>query len=398
MDFETETYTNEGIVLPMNEERQNETLGSFLKKAREKKSLSLDAISRHTKISSSNLDALEKDNRDALPNIAYVKGFVKSYCKIVDTDLDYCLELLEQLYGQEIHREEKIVPQIVAEATQATKNTPAIELSSDLKVKLLGMVAVVAIGGFIAYNRSSEVPQEVKSEVVKPETLTSKTPLTVTTETNSTAETSVDDPSSDAAVEIESKDTIEEVTEVKADVAPTPSPVKAEVAETKKEVEVAPAPAPEPVKKEKVKAEDKKEIDFYNLPYPLYKISKDADEAKKLIPAGYQILSEGKQNVFITATEGDTWITYKQDSDQVKKFILKQGRYLIIRGNDVRVFLGNANVTKVFLNNNLLDFTTKSGVKSLVFPQELGKKLKLPLFIFKNDGSVITSEEYLQGN
>lgn len=378
MDFETETYTNEGIVLPMNEERQNDTLGSFLKKAREKKSLSLDAISRHTKISSTNLDALEKDNRDALPNIAYVKGFVKSYCKIVDTDLNYCLELLEKLYGKDIHKEEKIVPQVVVEAAQVSKSSPSMELSSDIKIKLLGVVAVVAIGGFIAYNRSSEKAVEVKEEVVTPQTLTSTTPLTATTEPE------VEEKEIEIAPE---EATEEKVVEVKAE----EKEIEAEPVEKKIEKVAETKPVE---KKEKVQ----NDIEFYNLPYPLYKISSEADEAKKLIPSGYQILTEGKQNVFITATSGDTWITYKSDDEQTKKFILKQGRYLIIRGDDVRVFLGNANATKVFLNNNLLDINTKSGVKSLVFPQELGKKLKLPLFIFKNDGSVITSQEYLQGN
>ena len=104
----------------------------------------------------------------------------------------------------------------------------------------------------------------------------------------------------------------------------------------------------------------------------------------------------GKQNVFINAVTGDTWITYKQDDAPIKKFVLKKNRTLLIRGDEIRLFLGNINVTKIFLNNQLLDIDSKNGIKSLVFPKENKAKYVLPLFLFKEDGTVITSDEYLK--
>ena len=101
----------------------------------------------------------------------------------------------------------------------------------------------------------------------------------------------------------------------------------------------------------------------------------------------------GKQNVFINAVDGDTWITYKSDANPIKKFVLKKGRTLLVRGDLVRIFLGNINVARVFLDNKPLTITSRSGVKSLVFPQEKASEFKLPLFIY-NSGKAITSSEY----
>ena len=57
MDLERsyEQMNSTGIISSMNEETKNETIGSFLKKSRLDKSLSLDAISKHTKINKTNL-------------------------------------------------------------------------------------------------------------------------------------------------------------------------------------------------------------------------------------------------------------------------------------------------------------------------------------------------------
>ncbi len=100
-----------------------------------------------------------------------------------------------------------------------------------------------------------------------------------------------------------------------------------------------------------------------------------------------------KQNVFITAIKGDSWLTYKNGSDPVKSFTLRQGRFILIRGDEVRVYLGNVNVTKIFYNGNLVKFDAKSGIKSLVFPQSNASKYKLPLFLFdKTSGQITTNE------
>lgn len=62
-----------------------ESLGFRLKKIREEKNISLEEIKKKTKLSLNVLKALEENNlTDYAP--AYIKGFLKIYCKFLDID------------------------------------------------------------------------------------------------------------------------------------------------------------------------------------------------------------------------------------------------------------------------------------------------------------------------
>jgi cytoskeletal protein RodZ len=392
---QTEASEQTGIVIEMTENTEETNrdikIGDLLREAREAKSLSLDAISRHTKINCTNLEALENNDKDSLPNIAYVKGFVKSYSRIVDVDTNHALELLDQLYNAQptqVHTEEPKVELVTEPEVKTTK--PASEsIDSSLKMKIFGVVAACAVAAFIFVNRTEKV-EEKKAEkiVVKPQVLTAETPLT-----------KIDAPKPVVLKEEPKKEAESEPKAV--EVKPVEKPVEKKVEKVEEKKVEKKVEKVEEKKVEKVaEKSEKKEIEFYNFPFPLYTVkSITAEQKTELIPASYQnSIIEGKQNIFIRATEGDTWLTYKSDSDPIKKFILKKGRYILIRGDEVKIFLGNVHIAKVFLNNELLDIKSRSGVKSLVFPQELAKNQKLPLFIFQKSGKVITSQEYLENN
>lgn len=127
-----------------------------------------------------------------------------------------------------------------------------------------------------------------------------------------------------------------------------------------------------------------------------------SEEAQKeLLPAKYRIQpTKGTETLFINASEGESWLTYKVDDKDIKKFVLRQGRTLFLRGSVIRVFMGNTHSLKVFYNNKLINLnaTNKSGVKNLVLPEELKTKYLAPLFVFKEDGTAVTSDEFLKEN
>ncbi len=75
--------------------------------------------------------------------------------------------------------------------------------------------------------------------------------------------------------------------------------------------------------------------------------------------------SEG-HNLFINALEGDTWISYQVDGGDIKRYVLKKGRTLLLQAKEtILIFFGNLNIAKIFYNNQLVDAKTRSGVKSL---------------------------------
>lgn len=161
-------------------------------------------------------------------------------------------------------------------------------------------------------------------------------------------------------------------------------PVKVITAPKKKEV------APEPVVEEKKAVESTEEQFTFKDDKTLVETYLPKNIANSMV--------EGKQNIFLNAYKDDVWITYKVDNEPIRKFTLLKDKTLFLRGDEIRIFIGNVNSTLIFLNNRALEINSKSGVKSLIFPEKNKDKYKIPLFVFKEDGTVTTSEENIKPN
>lgn len=61
----------------------NETVGALLKRHREGRLMSLAEVSRVTRIPMHTLEAIERDRFDDLPGEVFVRGFLKSYARVV---------------------------------------------------------------------------------------------------------------------------------------------------------------------------------------------------------------------------------------------------------------------------------------------------------------------------
>jgi cytoskeletal protein RodZ len=68
---------------PPSQETMNDTLGTSLRREREKRGTSITELSRLTRIPQASLDAIESDRFDELPGEVFVRGFLKSYAQAV---------------------------------------------------------------------------------------------------------------------------------------------------------------------------------------------------------------------------------------------------------------------------------------------------------------------------
>lgn len=367
---ETEQVLEIKKTLDLKEEtlpQEQELIGDFLKRKREEKNLSIKVIARHTKISTTLLELLEDNNTEQLPDKAYVTGFVKSYAKTINIDQKEALEVLRRTYS-DLSPEEVIfeAPEVQEAREIEDKKTNLIKVSG----VALAVIAIIVAASMSSKDAPKEVVEVIQKEVVA-KSLSEQSPI---------AKEIIQ------IKKVEAEPVALEVTAV------TEAPIV-----EKKVVETVKNEAEKVTDTEK-KKEAKKEIRFQPMPVPLY--SMDVDMTQKQIdtylPQKFQkSIITGKQNVFINAVDGDSWITYKSDANPVKKFVLKQGRTLLIRGDLNRVFLGNVNVTKIFLNNKPIAIKSRSGVKSLVFPQTKAEDYLIPLFIYNKNGSAMTSDEYI---
>ena len=75
------------------------SLGEFLKDAREQKEMTIEAAETASKVKAKYLDYLETGNWQALPSLAYVRGFVLAYAKCLGIDKKETEEIFWREYS-----------------------------------------------------------------------------------------------------------------------------------------------------------------------------------------------------------------------------------------------------------------------------------------------------------
>jgi cytoskeleton protein RodZ len=371
-------------------------LGDYLKQKRLDKNYSLEKLSQKTKISINILKGLEANDYDHLPSAAYIKGFVTSYVKVLGIPLDEAINKMEYTYLNILGKpfpalnHTKLMTAVTPISMSnpqnyhpsSSKNTEAeptphevIENSdsiientkSVLPIVIFGAVILLFVGGYKVI--SNVVESEVNGHKGK-----------------------------DLGPKIESSSALVHQPEKK------PEPPKTDASPTDPAVVAAPVVEVNPVSDTKPAEASPAEfqrnfpvVDFKKVKGKLFFVKTDApeNEDQNLITEKIKSsMNSDLQNVYVRAFDGNTWLSYKIDNNPIESVIISKGNDLFLQGNEIRLFLGNVNVTKIFYNNYLIETPTKSGVKSLVFPEESNEKYFLPLFPKAKDDILYTAEEY----
>ena len=333
------------------------TIGAFLKGEREKQEISIKIISRTTKISTTLLEYLEKDALDQLPNKAYVTGFIKSYCKSLGINEDESLGLLDQTYLS-------LFPN---QKSDGLNKSFSPNPSPQKSPKPVAIFLILAVGTLTTYlfNGDKVSQKENALEQISHQSLNIKTPLHETQDEVKLAQDAIS----------------------KKELPPSPKTEETKKIQKSEKVDSL-------TKKEK--EEEKKKFNFLPIKGPLftYKVNPSVEELKFLPKNVKQ--EAGPQKVYIKAHNGETWITFKTDKNPIKQLLLRKDKSLFIKGREIRLFLGNINATKIFVNDRPITYSSRTGVKSLVVPERNNSKYHLPLFVFEKSGRARTSEEVMK--
>jgi cytoskeleton protein RodZ len=76
------------------------SVGAYLRGLREQQGMSIDELSRATRVLHHYLEALEADNLSGLPAPVFTKGFIRAYCQAVGAPPDEALQLYDQSPGR----------------------------------------------------------------------------------------------------------------------------------------------------------------------------------------------------------------------------------------------------------------------------------------------------------
>src|SRR5678815_5322454 len=79
------------------------SLGTYLRGLRSAKDISLDEVTRVTRVGRAHLEALEAEDLGSLPAPVFVKGFIRAYCEFLQTDPAEALSRYRELIGERSH-------------------------------------------------------------------------------------------------------------------------------------------------------------------------------------------------------------------------------------------------------------------------------------------------------
>ena len=94
----------------MSDNQNNEiqsSAGTFLKRLREEKNLSIEDVSTRLYLQPHIIEALEQDDHESLPTGTYVYGYLQNYAKLLDTPADQVVAM----YKEDITEQPEQVPQ-----------------------------------------------------------------------------------------------------------------------------------------------------------------------------------------------------------------------------------------------------------------------------------------------
>ena len=312
-----------------------EELGLTLQREREKKGLSIEVVMEATKISRTNIVAMEGGDRSALPHPVYAKGFVKSYARYLGLDADELCMVVDREF-QDLSDE---VPDMGYEVSPAAEKAFQEKDGHEGRKKKptwpLWLLLVVVVGiGVFAFLSLKGNDDSVKTQPA---------PAVEQAETAPPAPEAAQEPDAVAPEE-----TGEEAVQ-----APAETAVPAEPAQ---EAEPAKAVPASPV------SEDKKAD-----------TALEQDEAEK---TAAQPEKQKYDHILIirATTEKGCWVgVWKEDETKMARdFVLKQGEPLRLMFNHARrIRIGNASGVTVSYNGQPYPLDLKRGnIQTLTFGLE----------------------------
>ncbi|MBF0361821.1 MAG: helix-turn-helix domain-containing protein [Oligoflexia bacterium] len=436
-------------------------IGSYLRNARDKKGMTLEEVSRRTKILLTILKELEKNNLTALPDKTYIKGFVKAYAKEVGLNVleatDVLFKSYSKLYGTNTNTSENLQKNneklLASDHLSSVNKKVTVDIGTphakEHSLRSLLIFIVIAsiicfpiyyfydvIHSSLKYTSNIEFSKIIKnSNIISSKSKSGPTnPYTTTSSATSSAASSATTITANSTTSFDIETNLptdynsltsnsaftmtSNISPQTSVMSPPPSDsldnnnsnninseiISAnndgkEVKEAKEIKEEKDVKDVKDVKENKLANQQQLDMNirFRKMVTPSYRLIENGEDLKNenIFPKHVRdAYSSSMENVYIKAVNGDSWITYKKDSEAVQSIVLRKGRGLFVKGSDVRVFVGNANATKIFYNNKFLD--AGSGPKSLVFPAANASKYATPMFVRLKDGQILTSDEYQQ--
>lgn len=126
-------------------------LGLTLKRERENKGLTIEMVMEATKISRSNIVAMENGDRASLPHPVYAKGFVKSYARYLGMDAEELSLVVDQEYQDQANGPEEHIYEVSPAAEKAFQDGGEMDTKRKSKWPTILILVLLVIGAAIFF-------------------------------------------------------------------------------------------------------------------------------------------------------------------------------------------------------------------------------------------------------
>jgi len=139
-----------------------DSIGRYLKRTRETRAMSVEEVSRATRIPVASIDKIEADHFDDLPGEVFVRGFLKAYARVVSLSVD---EVLARYTAS--RRVAWMTPLPISAPTQGSRGSTSRRFGVAIAFVLLLILFTLALS-IVLRPRGHDVPPELSRAPLLP--------------------------------------------------------------------------------------------------------------------------------------------------------------------------------------------------------------------------------------
>lgn len=331
-----------------------ENFGLYLKHERELRGVVLEEIAKTTKIHIRYLEALENNDFDKLPGEVFVKGFIRSYAKVIGFDAEELVNAYDESVGRERKEELEKVQIINKEKHSRKKATAGYVLGG------IAMAAVILLGYFVVDKIIAENKKQ-RVELSPADNLTLSQQASPKNEIEANDGTLPDE-------ELSAPNSANVTGKSETETPPEPMASIPETTQAEEKNQKVIDTVPEALVKTSEPAEVKKAEPKTPIESAVMEKSSALTEKPVIIQ---QVMEESASSVdpdqgmpdtdaralhLKIQVQGNSWFNVTVDDSKEEDFILPGGSTKNVYGSEkIRLTIGNRNGTRLFLNEQPID-------------------------------------------
>src|SRR3990170_8389783 len=146
-----------------------ESPGEYLKREREIRRVSLQKIHEATRVSLKFLESIEADRYEGLPHATFIKGYIRSYCKVLGVDETDAVLRYEIFLRDKAGSAEGVKPQARPPRPRKIQRPPLLgqfwgDKRNIIMAAIVAAALVIIITAYFIFGLKAPAPEPVEAE------------------------------------------------------------------------------------------------------------------------------------------------------------------------------------------------------------------------------------------